>query len=471
LLNFFRINDPYRLLIVLVLLIIAKLPFFFGEYPETIPELKWLLTGEKLSNGHLMYADIWDTTAPLSSVVYWGVYKLFGRSYEVLSLLAAIIYFLQAAMFNIYLLRQRAYNENSYIPALTYVFFGLIFFDVISLSPQLMGLTFIIPAYYYLFNHLEISRKKDQNLINIGIFTGIAALFYLPYLIYLPSVMLGLLFFTNTILRRYLLMVYGAAFPLIILWMVYFLKGETHVLNEFYFRSLLHLDYKKYLSYTHIGAIMAIPFLLTTLAVLKTFGSHGFINYQVRIQNIFFLFLIFLTAGWFLWGEKNGSSLIVFIPIMAFFFTHYVQLVRKTIFIELTFSLLLIFYLTVQYLPKREGDLLSYWLKPDAMLVADESVMPQFKGKKLLVLGEEMSYYQNAVLGSPFLNWRISKSYILDTDNYTSLIRIERKLAEDTPEVIYDPKGNMPKLQKRIPWLQRQYSPGSDPNIYYWQAP
>jgi hypothetical protein len=46
----------------------------------TVPELKWMLLGEKLNGGAMLYADILDNTAPLSALAYRLLNLVAGRS-------------------------------------------------------------------------------------------------------------------------------------------------------------------------------------------------------------------------------------------------------------------------------------------------------------------------------------------------------------------------------------------------------
>ena len=72
------------------MLLAIRLPFLLNEGLLQAAELKWLLLGQKMGEGNLLYADIWDNTAPLAAGVYWLLDVLFGRSamaHHVVSLL------------------------------------------------------------------------------------------------------------------------------------------------------------------------------------------------------------------------------------------------------------------------------------------------------------------------------------------------------------------------------------------------
>jgi hypothetical protein len=80
LLGYFRINDPYRLVIIFILLLILRLPYLISSEWLSIPELKWMLIGERMNDGAMLYVDIWDDIAPLSALVYKGINFAAGRA-------------------------------------------------------------------------------------------------------------------------------------------------------------------------------------------------------------------------------------------------------------------------------------------------------------------------------------------------------------------------------------------------------
>ena len=67
LLRYFRINDPYRLLGLLVILILIYLPLFIDLPEMTYPELKNLVIGEKVHEGRGLYSEFIDSTGPLAA--------------------------------------------------------------------------------------------------------------------------------------------------------------------------------------------------------------------------------------------------------------------------------------------------------------------------------------------------------------------------------------------------------------------
>ncbi len=160
----------------------------------TQPELHWMIVGERLGEGVLLYVNLWDETGPLAALVYGFIDIIFGRSVLSYRILGLILFFIQAAYFNISLLRHKILTEYNYVPSLVYAILGMLVFNQITLSPALMGLSFILPAFDNLFFHLQARKRFDAQLVNIGILTGIASLFYIPFVYFMIIWVFALLY-------------------------------------------------------------------------------------------------------------------------------------------------------------------------------------------------------------------------------------------------------------------------------------
>src|SRR5688572_12684170 len=138
-LRFFRVNDPYRLLAILGVLIVCSIPLFFDGPALTIQGLRSMLVGESISEGKRMYTEIYDSTGPFTAGVYAAVDFMMGRSATGREVVALVFIFFQAAFFSILLINNRAYNDNTYLPGLIFGILCFTSFDFLELSPELLG--------------------------------------------------------------------------------------------------------------------------------------------------------------------------------------------------------------------------------------------------------------------------------------------------------------------------------------------
>jgi hypothetical protein len=150
-LRFFRLNDPYRLLALLLILCLFSLPMLIDPAMATIQELKSFLVGEALNSGKSLYVQLVDDTAPFTAWVFKWLEALFGRSLTARHLLALLVIFFQASFFGILLINNKAYNENTYLPSLVFGLLAFYSFDMLSVSPELLASTALLFALNNLF--------------------------------------------------------------------------------------------------------------------------------------------------------------------------------------------------------------------------------------------------------------------------------------------------------------------------------
>jgi hypothetical protein len=200
-LRFFRINDPYRLLALLVLLVLISLPMLVQPPPLMIGELSGMVVGEQIHD-KIMYVELFDRTAPLMAMTDGLLDFLFGRSLMGRHLLALFIIFFQASYFGILLINNRAYNENSYVPALIFGLLCFFSFDLLTITPELLASTLLLLALNNLFKEIEFRVDRDSIVLNLGVFIGMASLFVLSYTIFLFGAIIILLVFARSSARK-----------------------------------------------------------------------------------------------------------------------------------------------------------------------------------------------------------------------------------------------------------------------------
>lgn len=462
-LGYFRINDPYRLVIIFIFLLIFRLPFVFSAEWLSIPELQWLVVGEKLNNGALLYTDIWEDTGPFAALVYKSLDFLFGRSKVALQITGLFVFFIQVILMNYMALKHKMYHENNYLPALFYGLLGLLFYNIITLSPQLMGMTFVIIALDGLLTHVESRNKTDANLINIGLFTGMAGLFYLPLILTAFIHVFVLLFFTNTLLRRYLLMIYGLLLPMVLVWLFYYWRSETHGFYAFYISKLFLPRSQFYLELKLVLLFTGITLALYLISSLKILSGLGFNIFQVRIQKTMFFGSIVSFLIWSRYSERSGVEFIMFLPWLAFFLTHFFLSVRHQLKRELGFSLyvisIIVLYIGTRYAMPGIDKLTTQF---PIVREVDAGKLPEYIDKPIVVLGPDVGPYYYGRLSTPYFNWNLSKNQLTGLQYFDNLEAIDLNFRKDMPDYIVDQIGIVPELFEKIPNLGETYERVSD---------
>jgi hypothetical protein len=185
--------------------------------------------------------------------------------------------------------------------------------------------------------------------------------------------------------------------------------------------------------------------------------STGFINYQVRLQKYYFLYVVFGFLIIFLDYHKTSHILIVLIPVATFFISHLFLIIRKTLVSELLFLFFISMMVLCNYsisfnLMQRHGFVkFSYqYLKPE-----DTGPLPD--SEKILVLSSDTRKYYGNSLATPYLSWGMMEYQVEHLDYYDNVISVFENISEDPPDIIYDEYSVMPVILSRIPKLSKMY--------------
>lgn len=468
-LSLFRINDPYRLVILFILLLVVRIPLLWSGVGMTLPEMQWMLIGEKLVlDGGLMYHDIWDTTAPLAVAVYKGMAFMFGNSALAYHLLASFLIFVQASIFNHLLLRNKAYKENSYVPAFAYVLLAHLFEDFMALTPPLMGLTFVLLAVNNIFKRID-NQTQDDLFLYTGIYLGIASLCYLPFLMFFVIAVVSLVLFSGAIIRRIFLLIHGFFLVIVLSGLYAYLYDIHEAWWAFYVRSWWTIDQVDLISGRSLFWSTALPALLLVLAIIKTYSLGRFVNYQVKFQQVMLFFLLGGLVNLFIADYWALYQLILIVPVMAFFTAHYLLLIRKTWQAELITLLFIVSVIGTHLTLSKNWFYVHELIGMEQVSAGFPVGEPLVSGKKILVLGPDARYYSGNRLATPFLNWQLASPVFEGLEYYYYIQLGHERLMSDLPEVIVDQQGIIPELFERMPLVARAYRQSSIAPTYYYR--
>ncbi len=453
-LSYFKLNDPFRLLPILVLVFLIKIPAFLNPVYHT--ELThWFAIGEAMQEGNSMYIDIWDGMAPFSATIYMVTTWLFGRSILSILILGTVLTYFQAIIINNFSIRAKLFENNTYLPALIYILVTSTHPAFFTLSPSLMGLTMILLGLGKLLSHVEFRAKKDLHIIMIGLFFGSAPLFYLPLILIIPISLVLLVLFSNTVLKRYILLLFTSLTPLSISFFYYWIISDHPV---YFIDNFLSINYSD-TYYSSIGWAQGLRNigvgLFFIVVGLLSFGKQRRLNnYQIRVVQLFFILGILLMLTMLLEKPITSYSLVIFIPIATFFTVHLISLFKKKFFslilslLLFTLPPLLLWGISQHLLP--EGN-------PGPKSTISDKYSNLVKGKKIMVLGSAQNLYINAKLAGPFYDWGLSQSFFEALDYYDNLVYLQKHFKKSKPTIIIDLENNWPKISKRLPVVAAKY--------------
>ncbi|PWK26752.1 hypothetical protein LV89_02261 [Arcicella aurantiaca] len=453
-LSFFKVNAVYQIFSLLILLILIRVPVYLVGLPELIPELQWMLVGEQINKGFVMYSEIWDNTAPLSALVYAGLDGIFGRSQTVYQLAALAVASFQVIYFNVVINNRDIFAKRNYVPGLIYLLFLNISFDCCTLSPVLMATTFVLMAFGTMVRQISRLQATDE-VFEIGFLIGVASLFYPPACIFILWAVASMLFFSGATLRQHSLSIFGFLFPLLLTALFFYLDGTFEAFSRNFISSVFQIRQYNLNDFKTLLATLLLPFGLGILGFLRLVNAFGFNNFQIRCQQVMMLWAIAGIVSIGLMPFLAPMQFIIFVPAWAFFTINFFNTFKKQWLAELiflgTFGAILLIHYQAVYATGSEGFVQLKNLK------LGQKTDIKIQNKRVLVLGDGMEEYKNNYAATPYLNWNLAKYELENLDNYDNVISILRNFEKDSPEIIIDKVNLAPKLFKRIPALERRY--------------
>lgn len=447
--------NPLKYILVFLVLVLIRAFAYKMSLPITDPEITWLLVGERMANGFTLYKEIWTDLDPFSAGTYYFINVLFGKSTFVYFVASLLLVFFQAIFFQAGLNKNKVFKEPSMLPALLYVLFSSLYFDFYTLSPVLLGTTFIIGA----FNRICFQSKvaaSEERFFYIGLLTGIASLFYLPFGLFLIFSLFSLGFYSNTNLKQQMVLVLAFFFPNIIFLIYYFWIDNLGNYYEYALLPTVHSATNFMVDFPTLIKISVLPFLLLLAAVVTIMVRGRYIHYQYIVIKIVALW--FLVGFLAMWIEKafTPNLLILFVPPLAFFTAHlFLIFSRKRVMSEIAFMVLFGGILLISFYALKKPD--NYTKTHLIKSIPEEAVRFAIKEKKVIVLGNNTAFYINNYGSSPYINWSLSAWQFEDLNKYAALSAIYEVIETNKPDYIIDEDKRMQNIFSRIPALSREY--------------
>ncbi|WP_400192856.1 hypothetical protein [Hymenobacter sp. B81] len=465
-LRFFRSSLPARLIGLILLALAIRLPLLWlGEVPLTLAELRGWLVGERLHTGALPYRDVYDHTAPLAAVFYALLDVALPRSWVLYRLVALLLVLVQAVRLSVVFNRYNVHPERGYLAALTYVLAASTSAELDTLSPLLLGQTFVVFALSAL---LPTSREGYDNtrLFRAGFLLGLAALCYLPLSLLLLMGLFAVVSFAANSFRSFLLLLCGFGFPYAVVATALLYLNALPDFRQFHLEPMLAgAAAADALPRAVQLKLLALPGLLLVLALARTFTTSLGLVFQIKFQQ---LMLVWLVAAVLIGGVVGGSApglLAVALPPLAYFGLFLWQQTRRGWISEVLLVLVLGSVVVVRYrsllgienlwpLPAEA----RYAARPDARYAA-------VQGQRVLVLGPSRGVYVHNQAATPYVDWRLAQRDFGRLREYGAVFRVATKLASPPPYLI-DEANLLPELRYKLPHIFGRYQPTATPRVY-----
>lgn len=408
-----------------------------------------MVLGERLGQGFFLYQDIIDDTGPLSAGFFTLVDFLFGRSQLAYDLIGRVFILFQIIYWNSTLIKYKVFDENTYLPAIIMAALFHFSFDMLSLNPAMLGSTFLILALGQLFSQTVLQKETSESTLLIGIYGGLAAGFHPSYVLFLPYMIFTGIAISGFSIRQLMLSLVGYTLPILLISVFYYWNDGLQEAIDIW--PLILLSAKTtFQSYWSWLIIAAFPIILSLVGYFLSAVLKGSTINQQKQRQLIILWLVFATVEFLFIKKQAAFQLIIFIPGFTYLITQFFLHVRRGIIPKLGF------YILIFGLPAFAW---WYWQNnvDNPEYFVSEQVNPSIQGKNIMILGPDISDYQNAKLGGPFLNYQLSKVYLDQERDLPEKARLYQMLQTQQPEIIIDQEGQFQSILNDFPELSRHY--------------
>jgi hypothetical protein len=442
-------------LVLLGVLLLLRIPFATDSLPLLSTELEKLWVGEKLNLDLKLYKEVFTEMGPLSAFMFKMIQSAFGNSFLATEIIASILIIIQTWYF-VYIVNNRnLLNERNYIPGIIFLVLMHASFDFLKLSTSLMGNLFVMLALNAVLRHIDKRDAAGEDVLEAGMFLGIASLFDLSNSIFIVWALLSLFFFTSTSPRQFFLVILAFLLPIFLAYIIYVYRGSS---DEFL--SMYLFNFKPNFNFTWSALkdfflVYFLPFVVGTLGVFRVFTGPRYNNFQNRAHQILLVFGIFSLLTLFISNDLYPSSILSLIIPIAFFCSGFFVHQRSVIIPEVFFILFASVILIPMYVGAKSNGSFSSTLSNYRVKNTGEE--NPYKGKRIFMTGEQINYFEGSAISTGYLSWNQAKADFENPDNALSLIHIYNNFKKDMPEVIIDNEKLMDKVFKNLPELGKKY--------------
>lgn len=408
-------------------------------------EFKNYLIGQNLNHGYRIYKDIRENIGPLSANFYqlidflnipitWNAY------------LATGIIMLQAIIFQQTISRYLLLPNLGNLPFFIYSLFFHFSMEFLVPNGSMLGLTFLLLAWNEILAQQNTLKVTDRVFL-IGLYIGIASVFFLSYALFLFWAILSLLFYSSINLRQIILLIIGFSLIFIFTGLMFSYRDNFQAFFDVYKNSAFTV----YIPTTNqIKQIVLayIPAMISGIwGFVKVINSTKIKSNVQKAQQTNLMWLITSIIIIFIIPTVERINLVFLLPSLIYFTLNLFYLFNSYWMKEL---LIITLFIAMIY------SLSNEWHDVGQQRILAQKL--QIRNEKLMVLGPQIEEYQNNQMTGPFVNWELSKSLFTNLNQYKTIILLHDYFTKEMPTYIYDPENNVKKLGNYLPELINQYS-------------
>jgi hypothetical protein len=462
--HLFKIGSADRLFLLSGFFILVHLPFLLWNDTPLIQEIMRMHLGDRLSYGWRLYAQALDDTAPFPSLVYASLAKFGLMHFKVQRLLASLLLWFQAIWFNKMARRYQLVSDRNFLFAFFFLVFAHAGADTMSLSPALFASGFLLFSCGILFRILKDGAGPDDAM-KMGLWLGMAFISYQPSLIFILPFFLSALLFSGFRLNHYLLSAAAALLPAFAVYAFYnFFGGKA----DFVFCFLAPFRMQPFVSLLNLEYLLIPALVMTAISVFGWVyaNQNSRVNFHRLGFNVFFFAAIAGLISIFLSSCRTGEGLLLLLAPSAGLMAQFTLHCRNRLLAEGSGQLLVFLFIGSFYFTN--GTFSAAQPVSAGLFMEDPPLgfEVNFKDRSLLLLGNDVRYYRYNPPATRYFRFYLSQLSRRNSATYEGLIQWHQCLAEDPPQLIFDPSGLIPDLALHLPEFRRSYRSTFYPNLY-----
>lgn len=262
---------------------------------------------------------------------------------------STLLLILQALMVNRLANVNKIAKPFSYFPAGFYLLVSAYFHESGTLTPILMANTFYILAITELYKVYKKTNCTD-NVFNVGLWVGVAGLFYFSMNIFLILGLLGLLSLRGLKIGDLLILVIGFFVPTFLVGTYFFWNDELSILIQHQIvENVGFLDFNypsDWQFFARLGAL--VLFLLVTLASFQTYLNKQTIQSQKFITLLFAAMFVSFLSILVQHNIEADHFMILAVPLSIFLGMTFLSIKNRPI-AEIFFIILFLLALCLQF--------------------------------------------------------------------------------------------------------------------------
>ncbi len=225
-------------------------------------------------------------------------------------ILSAVLVFFQSgiilSIFSFYKIK-----DFGFLPAWLFVLIMHLHPNLVFLSPQLLSLTFILLSFRKLLFYTE-NKTEIRALFEIGLFLGVATMFWSPSILFLFFILNFLHNNFNLSLKRLITILFACFIPILYAIAYLFISQEQEISQEV-FKNLVFNTFD--LNVTISNALLSF-LVYVFLVIFSLFSTQDFASKQLRkvreFVHLLYMFLlnVFLV---YLFQKENNINILVFL--------------------------------------------------------------------------------------------------------------------------------------------------------------